>query len=89
MPTKSKEHDAKFVGILATDIIKHQFDRYTSTDGWKNIFELSKIKKPICQVCNKSFCNEKNLKTHFQKYLSTDVVFRCDKCDFTVGKNRV
>ena len=46
MITKSKEHDAKFVGILATDIIKQLFDKYTSTDGWKNIFEISKIKKP-------------------------------------------
>ena len=88
MITKSKEHDAKFVGILATDIIKQLFDKYTSTDGWKNIFEISKIKKPTCQVCNKTFCSEKNLKTHFQKYHQADVIFQCDKCDYTVGNER-
>ena len=42
MIMKSKEHDAKFVGILASGIIKQLFDRYTSTDGWKNIFKYRK-----------------------------------------------
>ena len=53
MISKSKEHDVKFVGILATDIIKQLFDRFAQTDGWKNIFEILKVTKPTCQTCKK------------------------------------
>ena len=83
MFTKSKEHDIKFVGILATDIIKQLFDRFAQTDGWKNIFEILKVTKPTCQTCRKSFCSEKNLKTHTQKYHGTESGIKCDDCDFS------
>ena len=28
------------------------------------------------------------MKTHFQKYHQADVIFQCDKCDYTVGNER-
>ena len=89
MICKSREHDNKFVSILAVDVIKHLFDRFEATDGWKNLLEFSTVKKPSCQICKKSFCNEKNLKTHIKKYHTTEKIIKCELCDITYENENV
>ena len=79
----NEESHVKWVEILATDIVKQLFDRYASTDGWKNIFDVSQESKPTCQFCKISFCNERNLKTHVQKFHSQDLPLKCDICEFS------
>ena len=63
MVSKSKDHDVKFVERLALNVIKQMIDRYVETDSWKKIFE-----KVLCKICKKTFCNDKNLNTHMEKY---------------------
>ena len=85
MICKSREYENKFVSILAIDIIKHLLDNFETTDGWKNTLEFFTVKKPACQMCKKSFCNEKNLQTHMKKYHTTGTVknVKCEVCDIT------
>ena len=61
MICKSREHEKKFVSILGNDIVKHFLDNFEATDGWKTLLEKASFKKPSCQMCKKTFCNEKNL----------------------------
>ena len=82
MVCKSREYDNKFVSILSKDVIKHLIDTFEATDEWKTL-KFSPFKKPSCSICKKSFCNEKNLKTHIKKYRTNSSVFKCDICDFT------
>ena len=81
MVCKSREHEDKFVRILANDVIKYLLDTFEATDEWKKLLKFSTFKKPSCLTCKKSFCSEKNLKTHIKKYHTNHTVFKCDVCD--------
>ena len=78
MVSKSKEYEVKFVERLALNVLKQMVDRYVETDSWKKIFE-----KVVCNMCKKAFCNEKNLKTHIEKYHEIIQTVKCSICDFT------
>ena len=86
---KSKKHDLKFVKIIAEEVIKPMLDNFISGKGWINLVKTSQNKTTqkthtnVCKVCNKVFCTEKNLTTHFEKYHLPKVVqFSCEICEF-------
>ena len=80
MICKSREYEKKFVSILGNDIVKHFLDNFEATDGWKTLLEKASFKKPSCQMCKKTFCNEKNLRTHMKKYHTNIKVIKCEFC---------
>ena len=53
-------------------------------DGWKNSFEKDfNAKKLIsCQVCRKTFVNEKNLNNHTEKFHTEETAKPCNTCEF-------
>ena len=83
MICKSREYESKFVSMLSVDVIKYLLDHYEETDEWKTLLTFSAFKKPVCKVCKKSFCNEKNLKTHIKKYHTEEKIIKCELCKIT------
>ena len=53
MINKSRKHEAKFVKMLAVEIIKPMIDKFISGEGWMNIFKeitAKTIKKPVAKT---------------------------------------
>ena len=76
---KSKNADAKFVEIMAVDIIKKLLDKHLSGRGWKSLKSYNVIK---CTQCDKTFCAERYLSTHIKKYHDAKEI-PCQKCKTT------
>ena len=68
MVTKSKRHNAKFVKILALDIIKKMIDMFITGEGWGSIFKKERKQMFLCSICEKSFVSENNLNVHTRKF---------------------
>ena len=71
MINKSRKHEAKFVKMLALEVIKPLLDAFISGEGWSCLLKTSigKSSKPFsCKMCCKGFVNQANLNTHMEKY---------------------
>ena len=68
MINKSKRHDAKFVKMLAIDIIKRMLDTFIRGEDLEKIFKKENRKLFRCNPCSKTFASEKNLNTHTEKF---------------------
>ena len=77
---KSKNSDAKFVEIMAVDIIKKLLDKHLSGRGWKSLKSYNVIK---CTKCEKTFCAERYLSTHIKKYHVDNINIKDDNLDQT------
>ena len=82
MITKNKKHEAKFVKIIAMDVIKPLLEKFISGEGWVNLVKTSDkpVEKPfVCDVCRKGFVSERTLENHVEKFHGKN--FSCNGCD--------
>ena len=77
---KSKEHDEKFVSILAKKIIQPCLDNIMNGKSLDDLLKKRKINK--CSICDKNFSSSKYLKVHITK-IHTTVCNKCEYCEYT------
>ena len=85
---KSKESDEKFTTILALEVIKILVDHFLSGEGWAKIMDDKALKqlekeKVKCNLCDKHFATDRNLRTHKNKYHvnSSEKDDKCNNCE--------
>ena len=82
---KTKEHEERFVKIVAKEIVQPLIDSCISGRGIESTFmdSLSKASsfKKQCEVCEKTFTSQKYLKIHVTK-IHTKTKNKCDFCEF-------
>ena len=89
---KSKEHDERFVEIVAKAVVQPILDCLITGGDSKSLFKntrknsksqpKTKIKKK-CQLCEKSFMSEKYLNIHISKLHKEKRNNKCSHCDYT------
>ena len=85
MINKSRKHEAKFVKMLAVEIIKPMIDKFISGEGWMNIFKeitAKTIKKPVAKTDTEE--TKETTDTNFVSVRGKAVkLLKCPKCDKT------
>ena len=83
---KSREHQERFVKIVAKSIIQPLLDCFISGRSYEVIFKGPKEKfsenNQQCDICEKSFSSKKYLKVHKTK-IHTATKNKCDHCNFS------
>ena len=87
---KLKDHEERFVTILAKSIIQPLLDCFISGHGYESLFGPSKNKttgktqktKNECMICNKKLSSQKYLKIHLDRIYGS-YKYKCNQCDFS------
>ena len=87
---KSKEHDERYVELVAKKVIQPILDCFVSGSDPSALFTKKKNKaasktktKHHCSICEKKFTSKRYMKIHLGKIHKGNIE-KCTKCDYTV-----